>query len=270
MEVKRVKAHENVADNRGKLAIERGPIVYCLEGCDQADSTIFDKFIPDGTEIAEKYEAELLNGVVTLSGKAKKLTDGEVVEVDFKAIPYCTWNNRGNHHMAVWIPESQDVAVATPKPTLASKATMYSEPTNINSDAPAATSNLQYAWGYNDQWEPKSSDDTSKPYHYWWLRKGTDENVCYAFDQPQTVSSVDIYWLDFDHYDGNYRTPEKWALYYKDENNRWMPVKTSDPFGVEKDKYNHVSFEPVSTTALKVAAKLRDGESGGVIEWKVN
>lgn len=49
-----------------------------------------------------------------------------------------------------------------------------------------------------------------------------------------------------------------------------MPVKTSDPFGVEKDKYNHVSFEPVSTTALKVAAKLRDGESGGVIEWKVN
>lgn len=270
MEVKRVKAHEAVEDDRGKLAIERGPVMYCLEGCDQADSTVFDKFIPDGTAFAEKYEPELLNGVITLTGKAKKVTDNGVADVDFKAIPYCTWNNRGNHHMAVWIPESQDVAVATPKPTLASRATMYSEPTALTSGEPAATSNLNYAWGYNDQWEPKSSADTSKPYHYWWLRQGTDENVCYAFDKPETVSSVDLYWLDFDHYDGNYRTPEKWTLYYKDSGGRWAPVKTSDTFGVEKDKYNHVAFEPVTTTALKVAAKLRDGESGGVIEWKVN
>ncbi|MDE6142461.1 MAG: glycoside hydrolase family 127 protein, partial [Muribaculaceae bacterium] len=192
------------------------------------------------------------------------------VDVDFKAIPYCTWNNRGADHMAVWIPSSEEYASVTPVPTLASAAEMFSEPTSLSSDVPAATSNLQYAWGYNDQWEPKSSADISKPYHYWWLRKGTEENICYAFKEPQIVRSVDVYWLDFDHYDGNYRTPERWQLYYKTPSNRWEPVKTEDSFGVEKDKYNHVEFEEISTTALKVVAKLRDGVSGGVLEWKVN
>ena len=270
MEVKRVKANDNVEDDRGKLAIERGPVMYCLEGIDQADSTVFDKFIPDGTAFTKKFEPELLNGVVTLAGTAKKVTANGVQDVEFKAIPYATWNNRGNHHMAVWIPASEEMAVAKPEPTIASQAVMFSEPTTLTSGEPAATSNLNYAWGYNDQWEPKSSADTSKPYHYWWLRQGSDENVCYSFEKPQEVSSVDLYWLEFDHYDGDYRTPESWQLYYKDANNRWAPVKTADTFGVEKDKYNHVAFEPVTTTALKVAAKLREGKSGGVIEWKVN
>ena len=59
--------------------------------------------------------------------------------------------------------------------------------------------------GVNDQWEPRSSSDNSKPYHYWWLKKGTAETLAYDFDQPYTVSSVQVYWLDFDHYDGDYR-----------------------------------------------------------------
>lgn len=269
MDVRRVKAHENVADNRGKLAIERGPMMFCLEGQDQADSTVFDKYIPDGTVFSENFEPALLNGVMTLTGKARKVTRGGETEVDFKAIPYCTWNNRGADQMAVWIPESSGKAVAVPEPTIASKATMFSEPTMSNVSEPAATSNLQYAWGYNDQWEPTSSSDTSKPYHYWWLRRGTDENVCYSFEEPQTVSNVDVYWLDFDHYDGNFRVPEKWQLYYMTDDNRWAPVAAKGDFGVEKDKYNHVEFEPVRTKALKVAAKLQDGQSGGVIEWKV-
>ncbi len=270
MEVRRVRAHEAVADDRGKLAIQRGPVMYCLEGQDQADSAVFDKFIPDGTEFAEVFEPELLNGVVTLQGTAKQLlADGTVKDVAVKAIPYSTWNNRGADQMAVWIPESAESARAVPAPTLASRARMYSEPTNINSEAPAATSNLQWAWGYNDQWEPTSSADTSKPYHYWWLRRGTLENVCYEFDAPQKVSAVDVYWLDFDHYDGNYRVPESWKLYYKDSANRWKEVETTCAYGTEKDCYNHLTFKPVKTTALKLAAQLREGESGGVIEWKV-
>lgn len=270
METRRVRAHENAVDDRGKLAIERGPVMYCLESFDQPDSCVFDKFIPEETVFAENFDANLLNGVMTLSGTAKKVTKEGVQDVDFKAIPYCTWNNRGAAHMAVWIPENAETARVNPEPTIASRAMMYSEPTTTNSSEPAATSNLNYGWGYNDQWEPTSSSDTSKPYHYWWLRRGTNENVCYRFDKPENVSSVDLYWLDFDHYDGNYRTPEKWQLYYLNEANKWAPVAAKGEYGVEKDKYNHVEFEPVNTQALKVVAKLRDGESGGVIEWKVN
>ena len=64
--------------------------------------------------------------------------------------------------------------------------------------------------------------------------------------------------------------PENWTLYYKDEQDRWKEVPNHTAFGTEKDQYNHVDFDPVKTTALKLAAKLQDKQSGGVIEWKVN
>lgn len=73
MEVRRVKANDQVEDDRGKLAIERGPIMFCLEGQDQADSTVFNKFIPDGTPMEASYDADLLNGVMVLSGTAKEI-----------------------------------------------------------------------------------------------------------------------------------------------------------------------------------------------------
>ena len=271
MEVRQVRANDNVEDDLGKLAIQRGPIMYCLEGIDQPDTTVFDKFIAVNTPMTVTFEPELLNGVVTLSGEASKvLPDGTVVEhVPFRAIPYSTWNNRGPGLMEVWIPETPQAARPEPEPTIASRAMMFSLPTAMTSTAPAATSNLPWAWGYNDQWEPKSSSDTSKPYHYWWLRRGTTENVGYRFDEPTEVSSVDVYWLDFDHYDGDFRVPESWKLYYQD-GTTWKEVAAKNDYGCEKDKYNHLEFEPVTTSALKLEAKLQNGESGGVIEWKVN
>lgn len=270
MEVRRVAANENVVDDRGKLAIQRGPIMYCLEGVDQPDSTIFDKFIPRDAKFTAVYEPETLNGVMTLVGEASKvLPDGTIEEnVAFKAVPYATWNNRGAGLMAVWIPENAETARPEPEPTIASQAMMFSLPTALTSEAPAATSNLHWAWGYNDQWEPKSSADTSKPYHYWWLRRGTSENVCYRFEEPVEISNVDVYWLDFDHYDGNYRVPASWKLYYQD-GSQWKEVNAHGEYTCDKDKYNHLDFDPVTTTALRLEAQLQEGESGGVIEWKV-
>ena len=81
---------------------------------------------------------------------------------------------------------------------------------------------------------------------------------------------MDVYWLDLDHYDGDFRTPESWTLYYRDKKGKWKPVEAKTSFGVEKNRYNHVDFKPVKTKALKLVAQLRKGVSGGVIEWKVN
>lgn len=123
MDVRRIKANDNVEDDRGKLAIERGPIIFCLEGKDQSDSTVFNKFIPDTTPMEAAYDVNLLNGVVVLTGNAKEVgKDGSVKEVPFKAIPYSTWNNRGADQMAVWIPEAAEYARPIPEPTIASKA----------------------------------------------------------------------------------------------------------------------------------------------------
>ena len=269
MDVRRIKANDKVEEDRGMVALERGPIMFCLEGKDQPDSIVFNKFIPSDTPIEASYDANLLNGVMVLKGTAKEVEkDGTVKDVAFKAIPYSTWNNRGADQMEVWIPESKEYATPTPEPTIASKAKTFTIQAAIQKDAPESAAVMSYAWGVNDQWEPKRSSDTSKPYFYWWLKNGTMESLAYEFDKPYTVSKVEVYWLDFDHYDGDFRVPQSWTLYYK-SGNSWKEVETSDKYGVEKDKYNVVNFKPVQTTGLKISAQLQKGASGGIIEWKV-
>lgn len=271
MNVRRIVANDNAEDDRGKVALERGPIVFCLEGSDQADGKVFNKYILNSAAITAQYDANLLNGVVTLSGDAKELQpDGTIKDVKFRAIPYSTWNNRGAQQMEIWVANTPTKAVATPAETIASKAMTFSNRGPIQNDAPETAPVDSWAGGVNDQWEPKRSSDISKPYHYWWLKQGSTEAISYQFDKEYEVSNVQVYWLEFDHYDGDFRTPESWTLYYKDANGEWQEVEDHSPYTVQKDCYNSVDFKPVRTTGLKILAKLRKGVSGGVLEWKVN
>lgn len=272
MPVQRVQAHADVRFDKGLLAMERGPILYALEAIDQPEDYVFDVVIPRDAEIHSHYDGQLLNGVVTLDGDAYRvLGDGSKQPTTFKAIPYSTWNNRGRSQLVVWTPETPEYAIVKPEPTIASRAQSVD------------------GWGFNDQFDPSSSDDINTPYHYWWLKSGSEESVSYQFEKPETVSAVEVYWLAFDHYDVSYRAPESWKLLYKDGNN-WREVRNPSSYGVELDKYNKVTFDPVSTTELKIVAQLqrppsegqgageeqvqvvdvdRRGFSGGVLEWKV-
>ena len=271
MNVRRIVANDNAEDDRGKVALERGPVVFCLEGSDQADGKVFNKYILNSSDIQAHFEQNLLNGVIVLEGNAKELQqDGEIKDVKFRAIPYSTWNNRGPQQMEIWIANTPTQAVATPAKTIASLAQTFSNRGPIQNDAPETAPTDSWAGGVNDQWEPKRSSDVSKPYHYWWLKQGSTEAVSYQFDKAYEVSNVQVYWLDFDHYDGNFRTPESWTLYYKDAQGEWQEVEDHSAYTVAKDCYNSVDFKPVKTTGLKILAKLQKGNSGGVLEWKVN
>ena len=271
MDVRRIVANDNAEDLRGKESLERGPIVYCLEACDQSDRTIFDKYLSENVTFDAHFEKGLLGGVVVIEGKAKKvMRSGEVTEVPFRAIPYSSWNNRGAQPMQVWIASLPITVRPTPLPTLASQAQTYANRGPIQNDAPETAPVDSWAGGTNDQWEPKRSSDTSKPYHYWWLKRGTQEAISYRWDDSHMVSNVQVYWLDFDHYDGNFRVPESWRLYYETHDGQWLEVEEHEPYTVLKDCYNTVSFKPINTKSLKIVVKLQEGQSGGVLEWKVN
>jgi len=271
MPVRRVQANPAVRFDKGLLSMERGPIVYALEGIDQPENYVFDIVIPRDAKIDHHYEDQLLNGVVVLEGDAYSVVkDKTQKSFTFKAIPYSTWNNRGMSQMVIWTPETPEYAIVKPEPTIASRAEQID------------------AWGINDQFEPSSSDDINTPYHYWWLKAGTEESIGYKFEKPEIVSTVEVYWLAFDHYDVIYKAPESWKLLYKD-GNTWKEVENASGYGTELDKYNKVTFKPVTTTELKLVAQLqrptdenitnekgpqtadvdRRGYSGGVLEWKV-
>ena len=271
MEVRRIVANDNAEDLRGKVALERGPVVYCLEAADQPDRYVFNKYILNTVPVSARFESALLGGVMVLEGQAKQVEQsGEVSDVKFRAIPYCTWNNRGAQPMEVWIAATPLTTRLAPLTTLASQAQTFANRGPIQNDAPETAPVDSWAGGTNDQWEPKRSSDTSKPYHYWWLKRGTQEAISYKWQEPQEVSNVQVYWLDFDHYDGDFRVPESWALYYQTDDDQWREVEDHEAYTVRKDCYNSVSFRTVKTKGLKIVAKLQQGQSGGVLEWKVN
>ncbi|WP_423130446.1 glycoside hydrolase family 127 protein [Gaoshiqia sp. Z1-71] len=97
MEVKKVKANELVAENRGKLALERGPVVFCVEEVDNPEIDALDFSV--NTRLTAAFVPELLNGVLTVTAQND---DGSM---QFAAIPYYAWNNRGANKMKVWLPE---------------------------------------------------------------------------------------------------------------------------------------------------------------------
>ncbi len=93
MPVRRVLCHDAVTANTGKVALERGPIVYCAEGVDN-NNKVLDFVLSDNAKLQSEYRPDLLNGVVTIKAQAK--------QHDIVAIPYNCWLNRGQNEMTVW------------------------------------------------------------------------------------------------------------------------------------------------------------------------
>jgi DUF1680 family protein len=99
MPVRRVCAHEKVQDDQGKVALMRGPLVYCLEGVDQ-DFGVSSAVLSESADITVEHRNDLLGGVTILRGHA--LADG-TRPAAFTAVPYYAWQNRGKGEMTVWV-----------------------------------------------------------------------------------------------------------------------------------------------------------------------
>jgi DUF1680 family protein len=108
MPVRRVVAHEAVKDDAGKVALERGPLVYCAEWPDNG-GRVLNLALPEGRPLRAEFQPDLLNGVAVIKGEATaaaKDPDGQTAakKQPFLAIPYYAWAHRGPGEMAVWLP----------------------------------------------------------------------------------------------------------------------------------------------------------------------
>jgi hypothetical protein len=104
MPVRRVLSHAKVEADASKVALERGPLVYCAEWPDH-DVSVLDLIVPDDAELIPKYQEDLLGGVIAIQGTVSAKTDSEDSEVstELKAIPYYAWAHRGRGEMSVWL-----------------------------------------------------------------------------------------------------------------------------------------------------------------------
>ncbi len=105
MEVKRVIANENIEEDRNKVALEYGPLVYCAEEVDNG-KLVSESIISDANVYSIQFRADLFGGINTITGDAhfknEIETDENIIKTIF--IPYYLWSNRGVGKMYVWLP----------------------------------------------------------------------------------------------------------------------------------------------------------------------
>jgi hypothetical protein len=233
-----VLARDEVRADRGRFAVMRGPIVFCAEGADNGGK-VLDKKFPGVVQFSEQRRPDLFGSIVTL-----KMTQSDQPDA-LTLIPYCMWENRGPNEMAAWFRKE-----VVPEPWAAS----------FCHDADSVEACF-------DGRLPKNSNDHAIPRMTWWDHKGTAEWVERTFEKPTTLSSSEVYWFD-DTGRGACRVPKSWRLLYKDGND-WKSVDAAGSYGVAKDKFNAVTFKPVTTTGLRLEVQLQPKVSGGILEWRM-
>jgi DUF1680 family protein len=109
MKVRKIVSNPAVKQNKNRVALQYGPLVYCVEGAnDEFDAG--GVIVPDGTTFEISYEPSLLGGVNVLRFDAPVVTVNKdslsvaTFRKKITAIPYFSWNNRGANDMQVWLP----------------------------------------------------------------------------------------------------------------------------------------------------------------------
>lgn len=273
MEIKRVIAHKKVLDTRGRVALERGPLVYCAEGTDNGDN-VFGLMIADDAALKSEYRKNLLNGVVVINGEAVELYRGDdKVSIkkkafNFTSVPYYAWANRKIGQMAVWLArdESKVFLPAVPAFASASRASCSCGNGTVEDNYPggklpsvakrfyprcqSGSGGLRALY---DQIQPISSADGSCPFLRLRPQKGDRAWVQYDFTEEKKVSSVEVYWKDDKEY---CLIPKSWRVVYWDLG-EWKPVKNHMSYKVKKDKFNKVTFEAVDTSRMRLEIQLQ-------------
>lgn len=274
MPPQRVVANPRVEADRGRVALQRGPLVYCVEGVDN-DGNVAGLCLPAGAPLSHRWAPDLLGGVVTLTADAVRSAPAPVdwreplytaapaaQPVSLTAIPYYAWDNRtseaqpaGGMQMLVWLPETS----------------------RLMSDGPVSwlTAAASHCWradslsAMHDRRLPANSADGSIPRFTWWPRRGDAQWAQYDFRAPREVSSVSLYWFDDTRRGGGCAAPLSWRLLARHAG-EWREVQASGPAGVELDGFNTLSFQPITTDGLRIEVQLREERSAGILEWRVN
>ncbi|HEX6962704.1 MAG TPA: beta-L-arabinofuranosidase domain-containing protein, partial [Lacipirellula sp.] len=179
MPVRASVCRDEVEANRGRIAISRGPLVYCLESADNPGHA-YNYLAPSEQELAAAELEKLnLHGHETTAIKAnsQRLSGGELEPAPITLIPYYAWNNRGVTSMAVWLPTDAE--------TLRRGAIVIDDnATRFKSAAATHTFEQDSAAAMIDGRLPKNSADASIPRWTSWPERGKPQTLDFVLNKP--------------------------------------------------------------------------------------
>ncbi len=265
MPITRVYADPNVKANVGRVALMRGPIVYCLEGEDHVGGNVRNILLPREVSLHSKFDSQLFGGVTVITGSSLAVSHTDegvqkVRPVDITAIPYFLWDNRKPGEMVVWLPENANLAEAAHLQGTLSRGVFYQASHCYQADT------LE---GLNESSAPASSIDHDIVRMTWWDHRGSKEWLSLRLPSTQTVNQIRVYWFD-DTGRGACRLPAKWKLSYL-KATKWQPVSLlpGSSYDIAKDRYCIAQFKPIKAQDFRIDVELQDGFSAGVLRCHI-
>ena len=259
MPVRRIKAHDAVAADRGRLAVERGPIVWCAEGADNGGKArnlvlAADARFADATvDVCGVRLPALVTEGRTVRRGLKTSVTGE--SHPMKLIPYFAWCHRGAGEMQTWFPVSADVLRA-------GAADLETEMSHLNDGE-------SYSALYDGVTPPNGAAfDPRQKRCTFWPHLGTEEWVCVTLPAAESVTGVDVYWFDDDPV-GRCRVPASWKVQVKpDESAEWQDAATNCP--IVKGGWSCANLPaPRSALKIRLLVTLKPGVSSGLCELRL-
>jgi len=257
-----------VKANRDRIALTRGPLVYCAEQADNRGEIVQRFFIPEpadpGKIRTDVIQDGLLKGLVRATVPAMEIVDDSSQKSTVKLIPYYAWNNRGEESMVIWMPRNERLARASMKSNLVAKSP-YGKVLathTFEEDTVAAVV---------DGIIPKESADQQPPRWTSLPFNNRGQNIIVEFGETRNVGSIAVYWYE-DPKSGKVKLPRGWWVDYRVGDGDWMRMKKhpTDSYGLERDEFNVVRPKaPLGCDAISIRILPQVGFCMGVHEIQV-
>ena len=253
-------ADQRVEDDRDRICITRGPLVFCAEEPDNnfpAYDYIMKRIGKEGKQT--RFQNGVMEGIPMLTLQAQALNEERTVPAEVNLIPYYAWNNRGdNKTMNVWFARSAKTVLEGSVHTVG----------NIRNVSATHTFTSDEVTAVADGKQPANSSDTSIPRWTSWPQTGQSQQLTVELRKAQTVESVSVYWYD-DH--GGVQVPVAWSMEYR-EGGTWKPwqLYTTDRFNCFPDQFNMVHpSSPVKADAIRLTMQPKPDSTVGILELLV-
>ncbi|HHJ09542.1 MAG TPA: glycoside hydrolase family 127 protein [Bacteroidetes bacterium] len=258
MPIQIIQANENIVFDRNKVAIQKGPIVYCAEWPDNPGGKVLNLILDYKKKMTTEFREDLLGGVNVIHAKGystSRTLEGDTTISDIHnitLIPYYVWANRGPGEMRVWLATDKKGTIPAPAPTIAARS-------KVTASVESPT-----LFALNDQVYPENSILREIPGLYFSSNQKKTAWIQYNFDKTEKVKKIKTYWLN----KNNFTIPESWDIQYIN-GTTWSSVDQKDTIHNQEDTYLEIDFTPIETNTLRFNFDMNDSDRMGILEWIV-
>ncbi|NQV34930.1 MAG: glycoside hydrolase family 127 protein, partial [Phycisphaeraceae bacterium] len=208
MPVRFSAALDHVKANRGRLAVTRGPLVYCAEQADNGNAKIQRFFMPKPCDSGRIQQTTIrqgpLKGITKISLPGQEVIENSSRTTKVNMIPYYAWNNRGEDSMIIWMPRTRDMAAAS----MVSNLLTQSDLGEVRVTHTKAGDSIA---AVVDGAVPNSSADQRGPRWTSLPFKNNRQDITISFPETRRVTRVLVYWYQ-DPGKGEVRLPRDWWI----------------------------------------------------------